>query len=60
MEVPTYDIPESTNTMIKLYWTPLIEGPQTGGIVLDGYRVLYKADADTEWTSLNSASIGYT
>jgi len=24
MDLPTYDIPESTNTMIKLYWTPLI------------------------------------
>jgi len=26
MEQPTYDIQESTNFMIKLYWTPLIQG----------------------------------
>ncbi len=60
MELPTYDIPESTNTMIKLYWTPLIQGPLTGGIALNGYRVLYKADADIEWTTIDSSTIGFT
>lgn len=60
MEQPTYDIQESTNFMIKLYWTPLIQGQQTGGIPLDGYRVFFKAEADSEWTLLDSPTEGFT
>jgi len=35
-------------------------GPQTGGIALDEYRVLYKDDPATDWTSIVSPTIGYT
>jgi len=35
-------------------------GPQTGGIALDEYRVLYKDDPAIDWTSIVSPTIGYT
>lgn len=60
MQEPSFDIPESTNTKIHLTWVPLVDGPQTGGIPVDEYRVLYKDDVASSWTSVVSSTIAYT
>lgn len=41
MQTPTFDVTISTLTQVQLLWVPLILGPQTGGIAVAQYEVLY-------------------
>lgn len=60
MQTPSFDIPTSSNTEIKVIWVPLVVGPETGGVTIDEYRVLYKADIDSVWNTLVSPTSAYT
>ncbi len=60
MQSPSFDISSSNNNEIKLTWIPLTLGAETGGIPVDEYRVSYKLDADTTWTTVTSATSGFT
>lgn len=42
MATPSFDIPSSTLTEVKLTWVALILGAETGGIAVDNYIVSYK------------------
>lgn len=60
MKTPSFDIPESSLTQVKLLWETLTLGTETGGIALDGYMVYYKDEDVATWNSLISTTEHYT